>query len=281
MSNEDEIPELIGQLEGTLRAPDPAAIHAGLGARQAVRRRVVGAAGACVAVLAVAGGVLALSGDDLTETTTAASVGDDVDELIFEFDGDAVADDSAPPITTTSVAEPRPPAPGPDAVLAIEADIDGTPGDEQIWLDPDGTLHAGELVGHADYWDVDQYWFGEQALVDVVIFDEQTTAVVLTLPVAEEEDPPNVVQVFLIREQGLRRVFEQTLGVYGVHPLNFDGDGTVSYVEDGWTACRDADPSDVVVRQRIILTADGDDGELIQTSTEDSDETQACNQLAG
>jgi|GEM_PF-5890136 len=92
---EDDIPEAIEDLAGSLDAPDPAAIHAGLGKRQAVRRRVAGGAGAFVAVLAVAGGALALTNDT---TTTATAADDSVEEpegLIFEWEG-SVADDSAP-----------------------------------------------------------------------------------------------------------------------------------------------------------------------------------------
>lgn len=168
-----------------------------------------------------------------------------------------------------------------NAVLSIEADIDGQPGVEEIWLDPDGTLHAGDLTGYADYWDIDDYWFDERAELTTEVFDDDTMAVVLSLPIQEEEDPPNVVQVFLVTDAGLFRAFGQTLGTYGVHPLTFGGDGTVSYVEDGWSACRDTDPADTVPLRRIILTPVGDDGELIWSSSEDTAEVQDCSQLAG
>ena len=376
--DEDNIPELIGSLEGSVAAPDPAAIHAGLSKRQAFRRRAISGAGAFIAVLALAGGALALS-NNTTTTETAADDAVVQDGLIFEF-GNAVADDSAPveDVPTTTVVfpidvpkavvlidecangstisfgseewlawelpaawegratvpvnivingnelvatdetgltapfvrndgqgwplpclgftyeQPRDPTeptattvvdpagPSPDAVLATSANIDGVPGDEHIWLDPDGTLHAGDLVGFADSWAISDYWLNEQAALYVVAFDDDTNAIVLSRPIAEQdEDPPNVVQVFFVREQGLQRVLDRAIGVYRAQPITVAGDGTASYVQDGWTACRHAEPGDVVVRQRIILTADGDDGELIQTASEDTDLQQDCSQLAG
>lgn len=89
----DEIPELAGRLEDSLVAPNPSAIHAGLGQRQAARKRTIGITSAFVVFLGIIAGVLALTNDDTTSTFTAA---DDVADVSAEQPMSAVADDSAP-----------------------------------------------------------------------------------------------------------------------------------------------------------------------------------------
>ena len=100
MTNEDDIPEIpdiISGIEGSLRTPDPAAIHAGLSKRQAVRKRVLGAAGAVVAVVAIGAGALAVTGDDATTTETASDDGVGFENLSSRIEqAPAVAEDSAP-----------------------------------------------------------------------------------------------------------------------------------------------------------------------------------------
>ena len=100
MSHEDDIPEIpdiISGIEGSLRTPDPAAIHAGLSKRQAVRKRVLGAAGAVVAVVAFGAGALAVTGDDATTTETASDDGVGFENLSSRIEqAPAVAEDSAP-----------------------------------------------------------------------------------------------------------------------------------------------------------------------------------------
>lgn len=87
----EEIPELVDHLEGALDAPDPAAIHAGLGQRQAARKRTLGVAGVFVAVFSIAGAAFALTDDDGTSTVTAADAAE-----VASTTNSAVADDSAP-----------------------------------------------------------------------------------------------------------------------------------------------------------------------------------------
>lgn len=179
---------------------------------------------------------------------------------------------STPPMTS---------GPGPDAVLAIEANIDGTPGNEQIWLDPDGSLHAGNLVGTADYWEQIPFWFDAQAELRATAFDTNTMAIVLSLPFPGGiEDPSNVVQIFLVDDQKLTRVFNKSVGVGGVIPVDFAGDGSVSYVEDFWTACLRVGTTEVVTRQRLIYTQ-GADGQLVQTSARDTGLQHDCSFLPG
>lgn len=167
-----------------------------------------------------------------------------------------------------------------DAVLLTESDIDETRGLEKTWLHWDGTLHAGDLTGHAEYWDVDQYWFDKQASLSTVQFDETRLGIVLALPTPEEEDPPNIYQVFVVNDQGLSRVFDSTISTYGAGELTFHGDGTMSFVEDPWTACRNAEGGDVVPIQRLIFSQHSD-GQLVQSASEFNGQEFVCSQLAG
>lgn len=180
-----------------------------------------------------------------------------------------------------STVPPTTSRPGPDAVLAIEANVDGIPGNEQVWLDPDGSLHAGNLVGTADYWQQIPFWFDEQAELRATAFDANVMAIVLSLPFPDEdEDPANVVQIFLVEDQILTRVFNQAVGSFGVTPVEFAGDGSVSYVEDFWSACLRVGGTDVVTRQRLVFTQ-GADGRLIQTSAVDTTLQHDCSFLPG
>ncbi|MFT7476082.1 MAG: hypothetical protein ACI81L_003030 [Verrucomicrobiales bacterium] len=95
----EEIQEIVDQLEASLNAPSPAAIHAGLGQRQAARKRMLGAVGAFVAVLAIGAGALALTRDDPTSTVTADDVTEDVGDAATSDSSNgrtAVGQDSAP-----------------------------------------------------------------------------------------------------------------------------------------------------------------------------------------
>lgn len=312
----DQVSDLVGKLEGSLSTPDPLAIHAGLDRRRAAARSRRLTAGAFVVVLVIAGAALSLSQNKGAETINVADASDP------EFSSGTTPIPTLPPSTVTVAEDPVPtstttpavpttptvapleevattapleevattlPAPdpvkdsGPDnAVLATEGEFDGQPGVEQIWLDADGTLHAGDLVGTADYWEVSDYWLDEQAELSLVALDSRTPAILLALPVNEVEDPSNFYQVFVADGDGLKRVFNQGLGVYSVTPLEFPGDGTASYVEDDYVACERAGyPAAIVTRQRVSL-APGGDGLLVEQSREDDLPTlQECDMLAG
>lgn len=98
-----DIPELMDQLEGSLRDPDPVAIRAGLDQRATSRKRAITAAGALVAVFAIAGGVLALTQDNGTSNVTADDTG------IAETTrppNDATAPPTSPPTTGETTTTP-------------------------------------------------------------------------------------------------------------------------------------------------------------------------------
>lgn len=152
---------------------------------------------------------------------------------------------------------------------------------QTITLLEDGTLVAGSARGQADISSTDPYWIGEQAGISVVDLGAvgYAQAILVELPVPDEEDPPNVNQIFVLEGDTLRRVLNQAYGVYGVTELSFLGDGTIEYQEDGWTACGREDFPEISNRQIVTLGFAGD--QLAEVSRRDSSDTQVCDQLAG
>ncbi len=166
-------------------------------------------------------------------------------------------------------------------ILQIRADWDANPGLDDVVLYDDGELHAGDDRGIAKLPTKGGYFFGEQASIDVVELGAPSfaRAVVVALPTPDDEDPPNVYQVFVSTPDGLHRIFEQAIGAYGVHPLSFPGDGTAQYLEDGWTACERADFPTRAKLHRVTLGI-GNDGVLVEQRRDPAGDSVACEQLA-
>jgi hypothetical protein len=169
-------------------------------------------------------------------------------------------------------------------LLSAAANWDGHPGVESISLYDDGRLQAGSDVGRADLTEPSEY-FREQASLDVVELGhpDHHRAVLLSLPRSnEDEDPPNLYQLFVEDEGRLRRVFNRELGNYGVVELRFDGDGTARYREDDWSACgrigREMSPV-VVDLQEVTLGLV--DGTMQEIDRRPSGQTKDCDRLAG
>ena len=152
---------------------------------------------------------------------------------------------------------------------------------QTITLYENGILVAGSAQGQADISSTDPYWVGEQAGISVVDLGAQgyAQAILVEIPVAEEEDPPNVSQLFVVEGKLLRRVLHESYGVYSVTALDFLGNGTIEYQEDGWTACGREDFPEESNRQIVTLGFVGD--EIGETGRHNSSDTQICNQLAG
>lgn len=184
---------------------------------------------------------------------------------------------SAAPVTTTTTSAPTTSTPA--VFLSAEAKWEGEV--QTITLYDDGTLVAGSAQGQADITSTDPYWIGEQAKISVVELGAEgfSQAILVEIPVAEEEDPPNFNQLFVAEGKLLRRVLNESLGVYSVTELTFVGDGTIEYQEDGWTACARADFPEEANRQFVTLGFVGD--EIGEIGRRDSAETQVCDQLAG
>ncbi|RLB56681.1 MAG: hypothetical protein DRJ42_02520 [Deltaproteobacteria bacterium] len=179
-----------------------------------------------------------------------------------------------------------PPASAPSTEAATillegDGDIDGVPGDEHLVLRTDGTLEAGAWRGRAEVFEMIEYWAERQATVGVVVLDRRRglRGVLVTLPIAEHEDPPNRYQLFVPDgADALRSVLDITPGAYGGLELSFPGDGTVGYLEDGWSACDRLNEPRSAPRQRITFAMDGD--QMVERDRRESGQVQVCDMLA-
>lgn len=71
----------------------------------------------------------------------------------------------------------------------------------------------------------------------VVSFDKKTKAIYLFLVDSQgDEDPPSRQVIYLVEPDGLKKVFDGYLGIYGTNRLVFKGDGRVTYTTDDWQA---------------------------------------------
>lgn len=153
-----------------------------------------------------------------------------------------------------------------------------------ITLYEDGTLVAGSAQGQAEIPAAHQYRIETQAAIQVVELGspEYSEAILVSLPSIENEDPPNVEQLFVPDGKVLRRVLNRSFGVYGVTSLDFLGDGTLEYLESGWTACGRSGESigsgAEVPLQIVTLGFVGDD--MSEIERRDSTVTQKCDELA-
>ncbi len=186
---------------------------------------------------------------------------------------------------------------GGDVLLRTEADLDGRPGAERIELLRDGTLRAGaaearvELPNVASTDDTDdteawRFWLREQGQLQVVTFRASplVKAVLVGLPVIERgEDPPNVYHLFLWKDEGLQHVLTLRRGSYGPLELRFPGDGTLRYVEDGWSACQRAGHAyeeQSVARQEVVFRLDPRTGRMREAERRATSSRQRCDLLA-
>jgi hypothetical protein len=176
--------------------------------------------------------------------------------------------------------EPRAEPPNP-VILRAEADLDGVAGNETIELHADGALVAGSLRGTVELPQASEFWMDEQAAITVVDLDRAapTRAVLVALPTDADEDPPNRFQLFVARDGALVRVLDITPGAYHPTELAFPGDGTVHFLEDGWSACERAGHSSrAVAREEITFRLAGDS--MIESNRRPTRERQRCDELA-
>ena len=211
---------------------------------------------------------------DATDTTTSSS-----ESVTTTSNLSTTTTRGATATTTSSTSTSTTSTTQLDVLLSTEAEFDGE--GLTITLFGDGRLVAGSAEGLATLTGAGDFWMDLQARLHAVRLGAAgySDAIVLELPVAEEEDPPNLVQVFVIEGDTLRRVLNAEYGVYGVTELEFSGDGTIVYQEDGWTACQRIDFGEEANRQLVTLGFVEDIIEEI--SRRDSSDTQQCDQLAG
>jgi len=151
-----------------------------------------------------------------------------------------------------------------EALRRVRGDLIGDAGLEEVILYRDGLLAAGSLHGMVDMngascritatcpfetgspqGAVDMSGASDHTTLRVVDLDRARglRGVLVTLVTDDDEDPPNRYQLFVPAKAVLRRILNVTPGVYGSPEsgkLKFSGDGTVRYLEDGWSACERA-----------------------------------------
>ena len=238
---------------------------------------------ALVSVIGFALIAAACSGDDGGEASTSLAPATTV-AIATTTAAPTTTSTAAPPTTvvlpsstTTTTAAPTTSSPG--VLLSAEAVWEGQM--ETIVLYDDGLLVVGSAQGQADITGASEYWMAEQARIAVVDLGaaDHPQAILVELPVLEDEDPPNVNQLFVVEGKVLRRVLNEDYGVYGVTTLRFLGDGTIQYQEDGWTACGREDYPEQSNRQIVTLGFVGE--EIGEIERRDSSDVQVCDQLAG
>ncbi len=187
------------------------------------------------------------------------------------------ADAPSPTRVPAPEAEPAPPA-SEAPVLLEGASLGGAP----LTLREDGTLVLGAKRGTVEIPGPDKFWMEQQAALREVDLGGGTTAVFVELPLPEEEDPPNRVQVFVAEGNALRRVWDWTPSGYGPVPIEAPGDGTIRYTQDGWTACIEAKhPKTPVPLMTVTLALEGEPAVFVETERKPSGKTQKCDELAG
>jgi hypothetical protein len=166
-------------------------------------------------------------------------------------------------------------------LLRAEGDLLGDPSPETVTLHADGTLVAGPARANVELTGANEYWMQQQARLRVVTLDRAgpTRGVLVSLPIDAEEDPSNRHRLFLLDGSTLRLVLDVSPGTYGPIDLDFPGDGTMHYIEDGWSACeRLHHPARPAVRDEVVWRLDGDT--MRESERRPTRQRQDCSQLA-
>jgi hypothetical protein len=183
---------------------------------------------------------------------------------------------SAAPASTDAT----PASAAPDVLLLTHGDMRGK-GDESITVTSDGLVHVGDWTIHVELTRNESFW-KRQAQLAVVDIDAKkgVRGVLFTEPTDEGEDPPNHYRLVLAYDGALHLAYDKVLGVYGVTPLEFLGDGKARYHEDPWTACDRAKPKKTVKALDVTLALDKKKM-LVEIAKKPSVALVKCDQLAG
>jgi hypothetical protein len=168
-------------------------------------------------------------------------------------------------------------------VVEGEGELAAGRGPERLAVTEDGVVRAGALRGEVEVPGASPAWRSRQASIEVVVLERarDLRAVLVLLPTADVKEPPNRAQLLLVDRDGDRlvRVLDLVLGIYGVTELEFPGDGSARYVEDGWTACaREDHPEAPVVREAVVFRLD-DGGAMAEVERRPTELTQRCADL--
>lgn len=172
-------------------------------------------------------------------------------------------------------------APEPGAVLlAIQGDVDGVPGDEPITLRAGGVLSAGAASIQVELEPSPEVYWKQQARLEVVDLGGGRRGVLFAAPTAELEDPPNRYRVYVLDKGSLVPVLDEVIGAYGITKLEFPGDGTARYIEDGWTACERVEGAKQVVRDQVTFRLNAAGTRMTVSSRKPTRHVQVCDELA-
>ncbi|HJL29427.1 MAG TPA: hypothetical protein RMI62_10170, partial [Polyangiaceae bacterium LLY-WYZ-15_(1-7)] len=187
------------------------------------------------------------------------------------------ADPEGGAAASSEVADRRPGESGSAAAARTEPAVALEDGDAALLVD--GTLRWGAASTRIEMPDANAFAWAQAALERVEVAPGETL-LLLAVPTPDEEDPPNRYRLFRRADDALEPVFDHILGAYGVTPLGVPGDGSLRWVEDGWTACgRAGHPATPVARDEVIWRA-GPDGVFVEASRAPTGQTQDCAMLA-
>ncbi|WP_437780164.1 hypothetical protein [Sorangium sp. So ce1097] len=173
------------------------------------------------------------------------------------------------------------PEPEPAAVLlSTEGDVDGVPGDEQITLRAGGLLTVGAASIRVEIEPSPAVYWKQQARLDIVDLGGKRRGVLFAAPTADLEDPPDRFRVYVLHNGSLVPVLDEVIGAYGITQLQFPGDGTARYIEDGWTACDRVAGAKKVAREQVTFRLDAAGTRMIESGRKPTRHVQACDELA-
>lgn len=158
----------------------------------------------------------------------------------------------------------------------IEADLVGDLAPEVIEYESDGRVVAGTIEGRGR---PINSWMEREPIFEVVELDRETSALLVGFPTSDDEDPPTIYQLFVEQDGALVRILDVITGSYNHNALTVHGDGSVSFIEDGWGACTREEHPQVATVRRIVYRRRGG-GVMAVVDREDTGDTYPCNELA-
>ncbi len=196
----------------------------------------------------------------------------------------APATSAATEVVTEAVADPVANAiPEAAVLLATTGEFDAESGADTVTLYADGTLAVGTLRGAVELTEATDYFMGEQAAVRIHRYDDAKNAIMVALPTSDQEDPPNRYQLFVQQGDALVKIFDQVIGVYGVHdPEIRSNDGSLVIDEDPHSACARANPETMTETRPPMMRhtwRPNADGQLELAESVEMDRVAHCDQL--
>ncbi|WP_437876572.1 hypothetical protein [Sorangium sp. So ce513] len=193
---------------------------------------------------------------------------------------DTPAATAAAPADAGHGAAAEAPEPAAAVLLSTQGDVDGAPGDEQITLRAGGVLSVGAASIRVEIEPSPDVYWKQQARLEIVNLGGKRRGVLFAAPTAELEDPPDRFRVYVLHDGSLVPVLDKVIGAYGITQLEFPGDGTARYIEDGWTACERVAGAKKVAREQVTLRLDAAGTRMIESGRKPTRHVQVCDELA-